>query len=362
MANSVTAPAHFDAPPVSSNRPYAPSWIDHLCFRIDRLPGPSWLAFVGAWAVLVLIDVVLRAQGNGQSLPTPFTLAYYATPIYVLWLMHTLDRLAGRALRQFYPALECDETTYRELRFRLTTMPARPVLLASVAGLFVGPFYLMLIPFQQQIALLEIDPAQAGGAALMIVGQIVGIFIGIVTGVFVYHTWHQLRAVNIIYREHTRVTLIDQMPLYAFANLSAATAIGMLVDTYAWSLASPLIGQNSLFAAWQVIFSIVCALTFIAPLIGTHNLLKAKRDERLRDVSRRLQQVTGKLYQRVDAGQVSDMDDLNKAIQSLELEYQIVKRLPTWPWSPETPRAFILTLLLPILLWLIEEVLNRLIT
>ncbi|MCC6617211.1 MAG: hypothetical protein IT320_27300 [Anaerolineae bacterium] len=359
MADTLIASPGAEAR-TTDHRPYGYSWVDQLCYRIDRLPGPGWMVYAGLWAVFILIDVVLRSQGsNSEPLPPPFALVYYATPFYLLWLLHTLDGLARRALHQFYPALECDETTYRELSFRLTTMPPRPVLLASLAGLLIGPFYLSLLPFDRQMALIGIDLTHPALHSLTLLGQVTGIVVGIITGAFVYHTWHQLRTVSEIYRKHTCVNLFEQTSMYAFSNLSAATAIGMLVDTYAWSLASPLVAQNTLFVGWMVIFSVVCALTFVAPFIGAHNLLKATRDEHLLDINRRLQQVSAKLHTRVDAGDVTNMDDLNKAIQSLELEYQIVKRQPTWPWNPEAPRAVVATLFFPILLWLMEEFLGR---
>src|SRR3989304_2516758 len=45
--------------------PYPPSWYDRLARRIDRLPGPSWLAYLvlGVAGMLVVIGVQMLAGG-----------------------------------------------------------------------------------------------------------------------------------------------------------------------------------------------------------------------------------------------------------------------------------------------------------
>ena len=53
---------------------------------------------------------------------------------YALALIHYLDSVAHRALKTFRPALHIDEAHYLALDYRLTTLPARPTLLASLLG------------------------------------------------------------------------------------------------------------------------------------------------------------------------------------------------------------------------------------
>ena len=77
--------------------PYPPSWYDRLANRIDRLPGPSWLAY----ALLGLTGVLVQA--SLQTLSGPYqpgkyilfhlwTAAHFA---YLLGLMRFLDRSAA---------------------------------------------------------------------------------------------------------------------------------------------------------------------------------------------------------------------------------------------------------------------------
>jgi hypothetical protein len=51
---------------------------------------------------------------------------------------------------------------------------------------------------------------------------------------------------------------------------------------------------------------------------------------------------------------------LNKTLASLELEQAALRRIPTWPWEPGTLRGVLAALVLPIVIWLIQYVLQRL--
>ena len=53
------------------------------------------------------------------------------------------------------------------------------------------------------------------------------------------------------------------------------------------------------------------------------------------------------------------MDNLNKAMASLEIEYTAIKRISTWPWNPETPRLVLAALLFPVVVWLTQWVLQH---
>ncbi len=53
------------------------------------------------------------------------------------------------------------------------------------------------------------------------------------------------------------------------------------------------------------------------------------------------------------------MDDLYKAIASLDLERAILNKIPTWPWEPGSIRGGVVALLIPVFVWLAQYVLTR---
>jgi hypothetical protein len=48
-----------------------------------------------------------------------------------------------------------------------------------------------------------------------------------------------------------------------------------------------------------------------------------------------------------------------KVISVLETERDMLKRISTWPWQPETLQFLMTALLLPLLLWIIQYVLQQ---
>ena len=76
--------------------------------------------------------------------------------------------------------------------------------------------------------------------------------------------------------------------------------------------------------------------------------------------ARRFEAAAAELHQRVDKKSLTKMDDLNKTLASLELERAALQRIPTWPWDAGTPRGLAVTLVLPLVIWLAQYLLQRL--
>jgi hypothetical protein len=52
-------------------------------------------------------------------------------------------------------------------------------------------------------------------------------------------------------------------------------------------------------------------------------------------------------------------DGLNKTLASLQLQREILAKLPTWPWSTGTVRGLATAILLPMTLFLVELFISR---
>ena len=59
------------------------------------------------------------------------------------------------------------------------------------------------------------------------------------------------------------------------------------------------------------------------------------------------------------AASVADIEMLHKVLQTVETEDRLLKQIPTWPWQPEALRSVVATLLLPIILRLIQQLIQR---
>ena len=114
--------------------PYSPSWADRFNAWMTRLPGPSWVHYVSMGLVLFLVQIAaLWGEGvhpAGTIIPS-HTFIAGIIPL-LLWLCLHLDTRAEEALNTLRPAMKASEEEYARLRYEVTTLPARPTLLASL--------------------------------------------------------------------------------------------------------------------------------------------------------------------------------------------------------------------------------------
>lgn len=367
---SATSPAVFVPP-------YPPSWYDRLARRIDRLPGPSWLAYLvlGVAGMLVMVGVQMLAGPYHPGKYLALHLFLGSQFAYLLGLMRLLDRSAAAALETFRPVLHLPRrlrggqadvaTALEELRYRLTTLPPRPTLWASVAGVLLGvviPLLAFRVPGTTARSLaaaftwgrMSTEP----GAMTVLMIQLA--FSEAVAGVFIYHSIHQLREISRIYLTFTRLNLYRLQPLYAFSVPAALTAGGLILYNYAWFAVAPEFLDQPISIALGIFFATAAAVIFAWPLLGIHRRLVAEKRLALGESARRFEAAAAELHQRVDKKSLTKMDDLNKTLASLELERAALQRIPTWPWDAGTPRGLAVTLVLPLAIWLAQYLLQRL--
>ena len=334
----------------SPGLPYPASWVDDLTDAIDRLPGPAW-----AFYLVLLAGVALLINGAdwiaGQDPPGTFDPAqsgYAVYGVYMLALIHYLNREAGSKIESFRPALDIGAAEYERLRYEVTTLPARPGALAGLLGVAI-------------VALLYAsDPPDAVDAPqpAVLVATVVAeaLTIGILA-VLIYHTIHQLRLVSRILALASRIDLFDPAPLYAFSNLTARTGIGLVLLIAYGFLIDPTI--NVVAVVLTGLVSVVAAAAFVLPLRGMHQRLVVEKERLQLQADQRFKATLADLHRSVDERDLSVADGLNKTLTSLQLERDALARIPTWPWQPATLRAFVSVLLVPIVIWLIIRLLER---
>jgi hypothetical protein len=336
-------------------RPYPPSWVDRFNAWAHRQTGPSWLYYLGIGLALFSIQTgVLLAEGVRPIGPFLAPHAFLSSMIvFFPALLHYLDNMAETALADLRPALKTDEEAYAALRYRLTTLPPLPTLLASA----ISAITVVLIT--------ESLGAPAGFNALadypISSGLIYATYVIVwwVWGAFVYHTIHQLRLINHIYTQHTRVNLFRTRLLYAFSSTTAVTAVSLTIPTYAWlAINQSMRDPNAIGITLPI--TALALVAFFWPQLGARRLLAQEKWHKLDELSLRFEALIDELRQRVDSRNLEEIDDLKKLIAALEIEETALKSVSTWPWQPETLRYLMTALLLPLALWLVQYFLQRL--
>lgn len=337
-------------------RPYAASWLDRLMGALDRLPGPRLLALV-AIAALMMSGLYGLAPFAGESATIGIALTYYALLLPgMLWLFGYLDAAAGNALDTFRPLLRASDATFAELRHELTVVPAPGAWLLLVAAVSVTLAGYLFLPEAEGIvgvsavALVFRFPYEAVTSAIGFV--------------MLYRTVRQLRLVHRIHAMAQGIDLYQPAPLYAFSGLTVRAGAGLFLLLVPLALFIPAGSNAASYAVawtWVAVLVTVSVTAFALPLEGMHGRIAAERRALEAAVGTRLTATIDAIHRAVDTADLAMADGLNKNLASLMAEREMVQKLPTWPWQPGTIGAFVTAILLPVALWLVTRLLERVI-
>ena len=335
--------------------PYAPSWVNLLIGWIDRLPGPAWAFYL---ALMVPAVVLANAQFwfSGTTPVGRLTIAPTFWGIIMpalLWLIHYLDGVARAAFEAFRPALGELDTQAERLRYELTVIPARPANVITIMVVGVTILSYATADVVERISGLTPEAIALSGLAQRLVPTL--------TTILLYHMLRQLRAVSRIHERATRIDLFQPAPIYAFSRLTSRNAIALILITIGGVAASADIITASLTQAapWVLLPVAVATAAFVLPLQGMHRRLVAEKHRLQAEAGGHLEAVIGEVHEAVQRSDLSRADGLSKLMASLVTEREVVAKLSTWPWQAGTVGGFIGAILLPLGLWLVTRLLEK---
>jgi hypothetical protein len=339
---------------------------------VDRLPGPAWAFYLILGVAIVLAETVIQWREGAFPVGTfhPMHVWTVNCLAYFLAVLHYLDKSAASAIASFRPLLVAaksagrpaidDQMKYADLSYRLTTLPLRPALIATIAGIAFSA-----ASFAIQLSSGAVPTPLAGTARTALsTASVLAVFIPAngVGFLFIYHAVHQLRQVSRIYTRHARINAYQLQPLYALSRPGAFTALGLIATIYIWTTLPASVGRQPQTGeiGLSLVSGVVGGAAFVLPLLGAHRRLVAEKEARLSEASSRFEAATLELHSQLDRGRLLQMDHLNKALSSLEIEQNALRKIPTWPWQPGAIRAVVAALLLPVAVWAIQLLLGRL--
>ncbi len=353
--------------------PYPPSWFDRLKGWVDKLPIPPWLFYFGLAAVLGAAGPWVQWHEGAYPAGAfvPVSAWAFANGAYLLGFMHYIDRSASTAIDASRSLLGAERASaetspskgapYELLAYQLTTLPSRPALFATLGGAVFALLAFLPVPGTASI------PNLMAGAVRtpLSVAVLVAIFLpsNAMTVLFLYHSVRQLRLISHIYAHHAHINLYRLGPLYGLSTPGALTALALLVYPYLWwGAAYWAMGEvASAEIGFGVIISVVAIAIFALPLWGAHRRLVAEKKHHMSAVALRFEAATMQLHDQLDKGDLGGMDQLNRALSSLEIEQTALGRIPTWPWEAGTFRGILAAIVLPVAVWLVQILLGRLI-
>jgi hypothetical protein len=334
---------------VRRERPFKPSWIDRFNDWIEDRSIPAWLAFVVFGFVLVAVQIlVLWLEGGLQARDLLPVIVYNGlfTP-YLLALICLLDHQALSALRSMRSALDMTQSKFKTYEYRLSTMP-------FPLPLVVGLIMLTVVVLMEWFSTTPVRYGALGQFHVFrAVFQIVDKSSAFLFGVFIAHTIRQLQLVSRINANYVRINLFDRRSLQVFSTLTASTAVGLLFGVYGWILINPDLLMDPVIFGFIAIMTVLAMTVFALPLYGMHRRMAMAKERAIREIDRRSQTIFSTFNERVDADDYAAVEILSGVIDSLEVQYNRISGIPTWPWRPEAVRFLLAAIALPLVLEII---------
>jgi len=338
-------------------RPYGRSWLNGLIDAIDAAPGPSWLAYLVLGAVSILLSTGpgwLAGEAPVGEIPLK-ALGWGVVTVAFIAATEIFERMAEGAFDIVRPFTSLSDAEAARLRYELAIFPAVPGLMVLLAAIPLT-FYAYAS-----------DPVTSGVVgypplAIAIRGLFEAFFTAVLL-VLLCQAFRQVRLVRRILDRVNRIDLFHPRPLFAFSRLTGAIGISLvLVVVLGTILApSPTTAANLYYLLWYVAFVAFGVIVFVVPLHGLHARLVDEKERLQAEADERLATVLAELNRDAAAIDLGRADGLNKTLASLVQQRDLLARLPTWPWSATTLRAFVSAILLPLALFLVQRLIGQLV-
>jgi hypothetical protein len=336
--------------------PYRSGPVSRFMAGLDALPGHGWWVPLGLALLLIgWAHAVQWASGRlrvGELDSFAAILAVYGP--YALATGALGQRTARRALSTFWPATGWPDSEQAAWAYEFANIPARHESAALLVGLIggfgalVGAPASVLGPEEGRLALfVAYAPTFALGYSLLAVGVVL--------------TVRWLRLVARIHREATAIDPFDRAPVYAFSRLTVLTGLAYALGVYfSFTVNAAFQVGNVLALAFLGVSIVFAVAAFVAPLWGIHVRLVREKAVLLRDIERRMSQLTTEAYARMDARAYDSVSPIGSSLSGLNAMRERIVHLPTWPWPPQLLGGFISALLLPVIVYLLTRLVSTL--
>jgi hypothetical protein len=298
---------------------FKPSWFDKLIRRIDKLPGPYWVAYLifggllaGVGLGIQQIDVSRSSLGYA-----PIEQLIIIQFVYMLSLITFLNKHGEKALIDFVPVLKVEQQQVGLLKAHLTSMPARSFNRFSIIFLLVfSVIGVATLAFSNSVP----DDLANNLSDFTFTSTPYGVYtfavfslLWFVNFTFIFSTVQQLKTIHHAYTQLADINLFSQTELYAFSRVLAARAIGIVLTSPIWLI----VDTGILTLSVNIVFSILALTIFFVPLIGVHRLLEDQKDALLKESASNKEAVIQQLFLHLSQGAQSDVSVRGSQIRSV---------------------------------------------
>jgi hypothetical protein len=335
---------------------YSPSWINRLTVSIRRIPLSAWQKYPILFLLWTAIFGVLSRWIAGVLSLDDWT-AYQiydalSGPLLVWLVLAFMDYFEKEVLEAIDHAGHLGEFSAEDLesiRYRFINMPTRSTLLFSVL------FFILPIPQ----ALDEYGFSSITFSNLLVIVE--WCFTSLIVLAFVFRMVRFMRQISKFFDHLTKLDLYNLSGIYELPFVAAKSGLFLMVLWYAnlpINVNEDII-NTPLYLLIAIIVSLIPIGAFIIPIGSLNRRLAREKKTALNSVSLQIKEAFQKVDHDLKNNRLDEMGAMQAAINNLTAKQKYLEAVPTWPWREGTFRITVTTVLLPIVVWLIQQILDR---
>ncbi len=339
--------------------PYPASWQTRFLHAVDQLPVANVVVYLALFTGIAFLQhLVPWLEGRlpwGQVEWREFSLLLPASLVFISF--SSVLTYSERVMAKFRQALNVSEKEYALLSYQFLNLPAASgwiitiAVAAVIALIYKTPIFQSTYPSKLLSGL--------SGALIFLVSCLC---LSVVFAFFVF-VLRQTRLVGQLYARVQNINLFNLGPLYALSALTSRVGtlfilVGTisLLSNFLLAEGDPQIQINIFFG----VINIASALAlFILPLLGIHQRLLAKKEELISEAGERVRAAFERLNKEQASGKLKEIGNTRQLVDAMIRQREFIQGVPTWPWNAGTLRTFLTTLLVPLTVWIVQQVLLR---
>jgi hypothetical protein len=339
--------------------PYPASWQNRFFQALDRMPVPNIVIFLGLFtAVAFLQHLIPWLEGRlpwGQVEWSQFNVLFPV--LVVLITFGSVLNYSEKTMAKFRPALTVSEKEFARLRYQFVNLPA-------------ATGWIITIAVAAMVALIRNTPIFYSAYPAYLLSGVSGALIfltawlglSLVFTLFVFMV-RQSRLVGHLYARIQKINLFNLGPLYTLSVLTSRMGTLVIIVGTVSFLSNFLLADGDPQIQINIFFGVIniglALVLFILPLLGIHQRLLAKKEELLSEAGERVRAAFERLNKEQASGKLKEIGNTRQLVDAMIREREYIQSVPTWPWNAGTLRTFLTTLLVPLTVWLVQQVVLR---
>ena len=330
------------------------SMVSRFTRRVHTLPVKAKTFYLVLLLFGFFISVFSRwMAGVLPSAPITIDDVYdiLSDPILIVGILaayYYLDDEIADAMDQSREISALSDEQYSKLKNELVVIPLWPHLAVGLifgAGAVQGAF--------ETYGLNTIRPSNI---LLLAEWALVGaLFFG-----FAYRVIRLIFLSGRFYAGPLHLDLYNLPPVY---ELSSAVGKVALVQLLFW-YPNLYFNTNAVSSPYRLVIVLIVSLAplmaFLVPQAILSRRLAREKSDRVVRVQKELESTFVRLSSEIKKENIDGSRSIQSAIDSLVSERRFIESIPTWPWRLGTFRVAVTAVLLPVFVWLIQQVLDRL--